>query len=175
SEDLTSVRCGRKQKLPENPERITTCHLVLGSEGFNSGTHRWDVEVGNSTTWSLGMAAESVKRKGKIESGIWRIRFSNGEYKAFSPSAKPIVLTVKEKLQQIRVRVDIDRGTLSFSDLNTKAHIHTFTHTFTEKLFPLMYNKDEFPIKILPEVDEDDDDDSEDGDSDGDGDAADLT
>nr|CBN80636.1 Uncharacterized protein [Dicentrarchus labrax] len=167
SEDLTSVRCGRNPKLPENLERITTCHLVLGSEGFDSGTHRWDVEVGNSTTWSLGMAAESVKRKGKIESGIWRIRFSNGEYKAFSPSAKPIVLAVKEKLQQIRVCVDIDRGTLSFSDLNTKAHIHTFTDTFTEKLFPSMYNKDEFPIKILPEVDEDDDDDSDDGDSDG--------
>ncbi|KAL3987443.1 nesprin-2 [Sarotherodon galilaeus] len=124
SEDLTSVREGERQRLPDNPERFDWFYSVLGSEGFNSGTHSWDVEVGDSTSWMLG------------------------KYSTRSPSAGFTALSVEKKLQRIRVNLDWNRGKLSFSDPDTNTHIHTFTHTFAHRMFPFIQTGDD--VKVLP-------------------------
>ncbi|XP_035861578.1 nuclear factor 7, ovary-like [Sander lucioperca] len=158
TEDLTSVRLGEKQLLPDNPERFDHLYSILGSEGFNSGNHSWDVEVGDSTVWSLGVLGESVQRKRDIRSGLWRIWFYRGKYRALSPSAPDTVLPLKKQLQRIRVTLDWNRGNLSFSDPDTNTHIHTFTHTFTEKMFPffniLLGELKVSPVKVCVTVEQ---------------------
>ncbi|XP_046879437.1 nuclear factor 7, ovary-like [Hypomesus transpacificus] len=152
SEDLTSVTYSQeRQQLPDNPERFDFNVLILGSEGFNSGTHRWDVEVGDSTHWSLGVLTESVQRKGVLWGGYWGIRFYHGEYTAISSPGPVTVLTVRQKLQRIRVQLDWDSGKLSFSDPDRNTLLHTIAHTFTERVVPFICNRCTLhPLRILP-------------------------
>ncbi|KAF4086873.1 hypothetical protein AMELA_G00089280 [Ameiurus melas] len=154
SDDLTSVRLSDKiQELPDNPGRFDDYLCILGSEGFNSGTHCWDVEVGDSTQWFVGVMTESAKRKGNIfsRSGIWCVLHFTSIYGTRSTPRPDNFFSVEQKLQRIRVQLDWNRGKLSFSDPLTNTHILTFTQRFTKKLLPfLSVFGTKSPLKLLP-------------------------
>ncbi|XP_030641271.1 uncharacterized protein LOC115821603 [Chanos chanos] len=154
SEDLTSVKnSDEEQQIPDNPERFNNYLCVLGSEGFNSGIHCWDVDVGDSTLWDLGVITESNQKKGDtfFNTGVWRIRLYDGKYWSWASERSYVPMTVNNKLQRIRVELDWDRGRLSFSDPLNNTNLHTFTHTFTERMFPFFYNYCKLsPLRVLP-------------------------
>uniref|UniRef100_A0A8C1U324 Uncharacterized protein n=1 Tax=Cyprinus carpio TaxID=7962 RepID=A0A8C1U324_CYPCA len=136
SDDLTSVRdIFNNQPVPDNPERFDCHPCVLGSEGFNSGTHCWDVELKESQYWSLGVTTASNQRKGRdfFKTGVWCVEY--GWYR-LSPGSG---FRVEQDLDGVRVNLDYERGTVSFSDPVTNTHLHTFTTSFTHTLFPFFW------------------------------------
>ncbi|XP_038558600.1 zinc-binding protein A33-like [Micropterus salmoides] len=137
SDDLTSVRRGdTNQQLPDNPERFTKYATVLGSEGFSSGKHSWEVEVGDHPVWLVGVVKESVDRKAEAgaspDYGIWCLSHDSGKY----TNGLGKTVRVKKSLQRIRVQLDYDKGEVSFYEPEDMTHIYTYRDTFTEKLFP---------------------------------------
>nr|XP_014123417.2 uncharacterized protein LOC106629450 isoform X2 [Zonotrichia albicollis]XP_014123418.2 uncharacterized protein LOC106629450 isoform X2 [Zonotrichia albicollis]XP_026650161.1 uncharacterized protein LOC106629450 isoform X2 [Zonotrichia albicollis] len=66
SEDLKEATWGRPRcQWPEGPGRFDTDPCMLGSKGFTSGRHYWEVEA-NGRFWAVGVARESVQRKGRV-------------------------------------------------------------------------------------------------------------
>ncbi|XP_048035868.1 nuclear factor 7, ovary-like [Megalobrama amblycephala] len=146
-DDLTGVRFSEnKQPVPDNPERFDRCPCVMGSEGFNSGTHCWDVEVKESSAWSLGVTTASNQRKGSdfFKTDVWCVHYD--QYKQFLSSG----IRVKRNLDRVRVNLDYDRGMVSFSNPVTNTHIHTFKTTFTDTLFPFFWCYNSSSLRILP-------------------------
>uniref|UniRef100_A0A8D0FQB7 E3 ubiquitin-protein ligase TRIM39 n=2 Tax=Strigidae TaxID=30459 RepID=A0A8D0FQB7_STROC len=144
SEDRKSVRFvdARPRDLPDTPRRFTIYPCVLGAQGFTSGRHYWEVEVGDKTHWALGVCKDSVSRKGEFtplpETGYWRVRLWNGDkYAATTTPFTP--LTVRVKPKRVGVFVDYEAGQVAFYNVTDRSHIYTFTDTFTEKIWPLFY------------------------------------
>ncbi|XP_037397061.1 tripartite motif-containing protein 35-like isoform X2 [Pygocentrus nattereri] len=154
SDDLTAVEnTKQRSSLPDNPERFDEWWCVLGSEGFNSGIHCWDVQVGDSDYWELGVITESRTRKGdSVWGSVWRLGYN----KSFNtiwilcPGQSRHSFTPKETLQRVRVQLDWYRGKVTFTDLLTNTHLHTITHTFTQRVLPYFWNRSVHPLRILP-------------------------
>ncbi|XP_061475059.1 E3 ubiquitin-protein ligase TRIM39 isoform X5 [Rhineura floridana] len=164
SEDRKSVKFveQRLRDLSDSPRRFTIYPCVLATEGFTSGRHYWEVEVGEKTHWALGVCNDSVSRKGETtslpETGYWRVRLFNGDkYAATTTPFTPLNVAIKPK--RVGVFLDYEAGKLSFYNVTDRSHIYTFTDTFTEKLWPFFYpgiragRKNAAPLIIRPPTD----------------------
>ncbi|XP_032998253.1 E3 ubiquitin-protein ligase TRIM11-like isoform X2 [Lacerta agilis] len=145
SEDRKRVRMGDVyQNLPDNPKRFN-CHCyVLGREALKEGRHFWDVAVGSEGEWAMGVARESVKRKGDFipgpKEGIWRIGKWGDQYRVSAQNGHPVPMLGGEP-KRIRVTLNCEGGRVSFYDADTAALLHSFPEAsfFGETLQPLFF------------------------------------
>lgn len=139
SPDLTSIeQSPERQTVPDNPERFDPCVFLMGAEGYTTGKHRWDVEVGTKSSWIVGVCKESVARKHKFtissKRGMWCIGLSKGVYTVFTDERTE--LQVQHCPESIRIKLNMDKGEVSFWDAKTATHLVTLKHDFVEKMFP---------------------------------------
>uniref|UniRef100_A0A8C6WSB1 Uncharacterized protein n=1 Tax=Neogobius melanostomus TaxID=47308 RepID=A0A8C6WSB1_9GOBI len=128
SENLKQVHCGDvKKKLPDSTQRFDRCACVLGKQSFSSGRFYFEVQVKGKTNWDLGVAQESVKRKGQITysptHGYWTIRLRKRDQYSASVDP-PVALTLWP-------------GLVSFYDVDSANLIYSFTDcSFRGKILP---------------------------------------
>uniref|UniRef100_A0A4X1T6H7 B30.2/SPRY domain-containing protein n=1 Tax=Sus scrofa TaxID=9823 RepID=A0A4X1T6H7_PIG len=156
SEGNRRVTWGEKsQDLPENPQRFYSFPCVLGLQVITSGRCYWEVEVGDSQAWDLGICRPHVMRKGGIsikpEDGFWAIRSYNDEYWALtSPETQ---LIPKEHPARVCIFLEYEEGRISFYNMTDKSHIHTFSQGSFEgplKPFFRLWPSDSACLTICP-------------------------
>ncbi|XP_069490987.1 E3 ubiquitin-protein ligase TRIM39-like isoform X2 [Ambystoma mexicanum] len=130
SEDGRSVRCGaRARDLPDTPQRFTHHCIVLGREALSSWRHYWEVEVGDSPGWVLGVCDESVPRKERITAspgrGFWAVGLLGGEYRALTAPCWTR-LTPRALPRVLGLFLDYEAGRLSVYDAQDRALLFTF-------------------------------------------------
>ncbi|XP_072890274.1 nuclear factor 7, brain-like [Hemitrygon akajei] len=146
SEDLKGLRRNPMLKIfDNNRKRFTVWGCVLGSEGFTSGRHYWEVQVVKNLGWRLGIATESVERKKDIkltpDSGLWTIELVDDVIHVNNLTRSRCLAGVLPR--RVGVYLSYELGRVSFYDAETKFHIHTFTgNKFTEKLYPFFWTWD---------------------------------
>ncbi|KAM6917827.1 E3 ubiquitin-protein ligase TRIM21-like [Lycodopsis pacificus] len=141
SGDGKQVKTGHvNTKRPNNPERFDRWLNLLAKQSFSSGRFYFEVQVKGKPRWELGVARESINRKGSItltpQNGYWTIWLSDeNEYIALA--GPDIRLSLKSRPQKVGVFVDYEKGLVSFYDVHAAALIYCFTGCcFTEKLYP---------------------------------------
>ncbi|XP_051778325.1 E3 ubiquitin-protein ligase TRIM11-like isoform X12 [Erpetoichthys calabaricus] len=105
---------------------------------LESGKHCWILEVGEKSSWAVGVASETILKKMSIpdscKEGYWYIKLFKGKrFQAFSSS----MTDLSQNPKKIAVYLDFDKSELLFVDLETQITIHKFKEQFSEKLYPL--------------------------------------
>ncbi|NXL68852.1 BT1A1 protein, partial [Chordeiles acutipennis] len=154
-EDCKGVWWGScKQDLPSNPERFKFHPCVLGSRGFTSGWHCWEVEVRGEGMWAVGVVKESVPREIpfplKPDVGVWALCHSKDGYKALT-SPDVTILTLHDVPQRIRVCLDYQEGRVVFLDAVSKALIFAFPQASFkgETIYPWFLVMEDAHLKLV--------------------------
>uniref|UniRef100_A0A3Q3FPV5 Uncharacterized protein n=1 Tax=Labrus bergylta TaxID=56723 RepID=A0A3Q3FPV5_9LABR len=95
---------------------------VLGKQSFSSGRFYFEVQVKGKTGFTLGVARESINRKGLIKpspkKGFWTICLRNGnEYTACTGPS--VCLSLMCPSEKVGVFVDYEEGLVSFYDVDS--------------------------------------------------------
>ncbi|XP_044845073.1 nuclear factor 7, ovary-like [Mauremys mutica] len=153
---LTIPKDGRRiQHDPASLELATPSGalVAVGREGFvarkvHDGEGEacwgyWEVEVGDSQDWELGVLSESVKdrvRQERLErlpeGGCWALRRSGKQY--FPGEADTVIQSWGVTPTVVGVYLDLEVGSLSFYSVSSMALILEIPVEGSERLFPFL-------------------------------------
>ncbi|XP_074994892.1 butyrophilin subfamily 2 member A2-like [Calonectris borealis] len=131
------------QKVTQNEGSFDSSVCVLGSEGFSSGKHYWEVDVEKSDDWDLGVARKSAPRKGIIslspKEGFWALGLSFKDYWArIDPWTR---LAVQKNPMKVGVYLNCEEKILTFFNVTDMSVMFTFKDcAFSEEVYPFFKN-----------------------------------
>ncbi|XP_068134965.1 E3 ubiquitin/ISG15 ligase TRIM25-like [Hyperolius riggenbachi] len=122
------------QKMNAKSSRAFQCRpQVLSTQCFNSGQHYWEVDVGGSQDWKVGVCDPSMDRRGWSQSLIgynkqsWCLEKQQSQYSLLHDG---VIFQLPANFPMAKVGMFLDSETrqLSFYALSGKIrYLHTFT------------------------------------------------
>nr|XP_046163126.1 E3 ubiquitin/ISG15 ligase TRIM25-like [Oncorhynchus gorbuscha]XP_046163127.1 E3 ubiquitin/ISG15 ligase TRIM25-like [Oncorhynchus gorbuscha] len=155
SDDRKQVKRGEKLQFYRNStQRFDVWSCVLAKEGFNSGRHYWEVNVGENKDWKVGVVRESAQRKGLFDmspnSGYYALWWGGTHLRALTiPSLTKVKTSVR--LRRVGVYLDCEEGQVTFYNVKTGSEVYSFSvPEFSERMFPLLGTGDrEVPLALM--------------------------
>ncbi|KAM9376382.1 NACHT, LRR and PYD domains-containing protein 3-like isoform 2-T2 [Pholidichthys leucotaenia] len=130
-----------EQPYPDGPERFVECHQLLSTEGL-SGRHYWEVEWEGGA--HISVSYRRIRRRGNRDDSwfggndhSWSL-FTDGGFTVWHNKRGASIPASASSSNRVAVYVDFPAGILSFYKVcsDTLVHLHTFSTTFTEPLYP---------------------------------------
>ncbi|XP_074003477.1 probable E3 ubiquitin-protein ligase MID2 isoform X3 [Numenius arquata] len=145
-------------KKSHTPERFsgTGCYGAVGNVFIDSGCHYWEVVVGSSTWYAIGVAYKSAPKNEWIgkNSSSWVFSRCNNNF-VVRHNNKEMLVEVHPQMKRLGVLLDYDNNALSFYDPANSLHLHTFEVSFILPVCPTftIWNKSLMILSGLPAPD----------------------
>ncbi|KAG8144497.1 hypothetical protein E2320_013001 [Naja naja] len=145
-------------KKSHTPERFsgTGCYGVTGNVFIDSGCHYWEVTLGTSTWYAIGIAYKSAPKNEWVgkNSSSWVFSRCNNSF-VVRHNNKEMLLDVHPQMKRLGVLLDYDNNVLSFYDPANSLHLHTFEIAFILPVCPTftIWNKSLMVVTGLPAPD----------------------
>ncbi|XP_042202582.1 zinc-binding protein A33 isoform X2 [Callorhinchus milii] len=131
--------CTSRSPVSDNPERFNRFQAVLATTHFPSGRHYWEVDVGHSLGWYLGVTCLHSSRKGYVklspQNHYWSIS-RQLDYCINEDLREPLDLECE--LTKVGIYLDFEAGQVSFYDACCMTHLYTFKAVFPEPIVPFL-------------------------------------
>uniref|UniRef100_A0A3B3ZTX8 Uncharacterized protein n=1 Tax=Periophthalmus magnuspinnatus TaxID=409849 RepID=A0A3B3ZTX8_9GOBI len=152
---LTMEKDESSLKKSHTPERFsgTGSYGAAGNVFIDSGCHYWEVLLGASTWYAIGVAYKSAPKNewsGK-NSSSWVFSRCNSNFMV-RHDGKEMLVEASLQLRRLGVLLDYDNNSLSFYDAMSSQHIHTFEISFLLPVVPtfMIWNKSVMILSGLP-------------------------
>ncbi|XP_064874381.1 probable E3 ubiquitin-protein ligase MID2 isoform X3 [Oncorhynchus nerka] len=152
---LTMEKDESSLKKSHTPERFssTGSYGAAGSVFMDSGCHYWEVLLGASTWYAVGVAYKSAPKNewsGK-NSSSWVLSRCNNNFMV-RHNGKEMLVEASHQLRRLGVLLDYDNNSLSFYDAMNSQHLHTFEVSFLLPVAPtfMIWNKSVMILSGLP-------------------------
>lgn len=128
---------------PNCPQRFTVCSQVLGSTGFNTGRHYWEVLLNSNNFIGIGLTYQDIDRGGLSSrlgrnSVSWCIEWLNDKLSAWYDTNETELENPHPKC--VGVLLDCEGGTATFYNVAHKATpFHSFVFPFAKAVYPAFW------------------------------------
>ncbi|XP_016367122.1 E3 ubiquitin-protein ligase Midline-1 [Sinocyclocheilus rhinocerous] len=117
---------------------------VTGNVFIDSGRHYWEVLIGGSTWFAIGIAYKSAPKHGWVgkDSASWVLSRCNTSW-VVRHNSKEFPIEPSPHMRRLGVLLDYDSGSLAFYDAAGTQHLYTFDIAFSQPICPVfsVWNK----------------------------------